>query len=191
MDAEWTQGQMNDYCHACGCGLTTTVSISDAGSLIRCGCGRESKVPSLGRLRELTGKDRYESGVVDQIRRMIRNGEIPSADTCALSKRTTSDTVTASIVIPRFFKNEDKDDWMLALMAGWVALLLVKAFRKTAFEDEGTITLEVPLRVAASWQGKARGLNQKRLKKALQTEPMYSRLLKENPHCRVTILGQS
>jgi hypothetical protein len=38
---------------------------------VRCGCGNEVTVPSLGRLREATGQGRYESGPVDTIRRMI------------------------------------------------------------------------------------------------------------------------
>ncbi|WP_406699713.1 hypothetical protein V5E97_12720 [Singulisphaera sp. Ch08] len=185
---EWYSGPGNNYSHACGCGRTTTVSTPQAGSDVKCECGRELKVPSLSRLRMLTGRDGYESGVIDEIRRLIRDRGLPSMSICALSKRPTEDTVTVSITVPRFFKNPEKDDWKLVLVAGWVGVFFVNAFRKPVFEEEGSMTIEMQLRVASNQQAKTREMSQSRLRKLLRIEPLYARLLEENPHCRITIL---
>ncbi len=185
---EWFSGPGNGYSYSCPCGVTTPISTSQAGSQLNCDCGKSVKVPSLSVLRTLSGKDSYEAGVVDEIKRMIRSGCLPSVEKCLLSKQATEDVVTANILIPRFFKDQASDDWKIAMIFGWTAVLLLNIFRKPAFEEEGSFAIKVPVRASASQQPKLRTLSQHRLRKLMQIEPLYARLLKENPNSQITIL---
>ncbi len=59
----------------CSCGRAIGVNASQAGSTIRCECGDDVAVPSLGKWRESAGKGRYESSLSDTIlSREIRMG---------------------------------------------------------------------------------------------------------------------
>jgi hypothetical protein len=148
-------------------------------------------VPSLGRLRELSGKDRYESGPVDTVRRMIQSGELPAGLTCALSRAPTDDLLMFEVLVPRYYKNPAARDnaglLALGLTFGWVGFLFHGLLSPPKFNEEGAIRVRVPLRVAARYHSKVRGMSRARLKRLLRTVPVYARLLDESPFARVTV----
>ncbi|WP_165252387.1 hypothetical protein [Paludisphaera soli] len=192
-EVEWRRGPGNGYGYTCGCGRAVAVSTALCGSPARCECGAETRVPSLSRLRELTGRDPYEAGLMDEIRRLIRDGRLPSSGVCALSGRPTEDTVLLSVLIPRFFQDQSHRGMGKALLMtwllGWLGFMLYQVSKKPQIEEEGAESLEIPLRLAADQAPRARELSQRRLRKLLRTEPLYARLLQENPHSRITVLG--
>jgi len=69
----------------CTCGRSVSVSAGQAGTTVACECGQTVAVPSLGRLRELAGRGRYEAGTIDRIHGMLKNGQLPAGDRCAVS----------------------------------------------------------------------------------------------------------
>ena len=138
-------------------------------------------MPSLGRLRELAGKDRYESGVSDTIRRMVQSGELPTRGTCAVSRKPTNDVMKLEILVPRFSKsNEPRDEWMVLLLGFW-AFLYVALFRRQQFHKEGATIVQAPLCVAHRCRTKVERMGQARLKRLIRTVPIYAQLLDENP----------
>jgi hypothetical protein len=61
----------------CPCGERLAVKATIAGSTIQCACGRDVPVPRLSELRQAAGQGAFEAGIVDTIRRMIADGELP------------------------------------------------------------------------------------------------------------------
>ena len=179
------------FSFACRCGRAITVSPSQAGSTVRCGCGEKVGVPSLSRLRELSGKEAYESGIGDAIQRMIQTGEVPEGDICAVSGKTTGDTIDLEILVPRAFREgtSRRQNALLIFLLGFLALplLVVRGRGGTMIDEEGALTLRVPLRVAAPYHSKVRGMSQRRLRRLLCSVPVYATLLKENPLSRVSV----
>jgi hypothetical protein len=80
------------YAVRCECGDAVEVTAAQAGSDVACRCGRLVHVASLSRLREMAGQDAYEAGTIDTINRMIRDGDLPWGDTCAISGLPTTDS---------------------------------------------------------------------------------------------------
>jgi hypothetical protein len=171
----------------CQCGQVITIAGSQAGSMVTCACGALVKVPSLGRLRELSGKGRYESSICDTIKRMVASGELPAGGTCAVSGKPTVDVIELEVLVPRFFKT-DEDPAKQMWMVGVWALLYIALFQRSQMEEdeEGATIVQAPLRVARRYQGRVRRMSQSRLHRLLRTVPEYGQLLDENPQSRIS-----
>lgn len=180
----------------CACGRPIGVAPAQAGSLVRCeGCGQEVSVPSLSKLRKLSGKDAYESGTADTIRRMIRSGELPDDGVCAVSGKPTDDTVVLEILIPKVFRNQDveRSNNALILFGGLWAMALVALsgqHKAYATDTDQASTLRVPLRVAKVYHAKLGRMNQRRLRRLLRSVPIYATLLNENPVAQVSVVDE-
>ena len=148
-------------------------------------------MPSLSRLRELSGKGAYESGVCDTIRRMIRTGELPAGGVCAVCGKPTGDAIVLDILVPRAFRDRQSgpQNALLVLLLGlWaLPLLALRGHGGVMIDEEGAFTLRVPLRVAAPYHPKVRGMSQRRLRRLLRSVPVYATLLEENPMSRVSV----
>src|SRR5262245_65246464 len=77
----------------CECGATIEVSASQAGGTISCRCGRTISVPRLSKLRMAKGLAAHETSVRDTIARMIRDGELPWGQCCAVTGMPTDDVM--------------------------------------------------------------------------------------------------
>jgi hypothetical protein len=142
---------------ACACGRTHQVKPSQAGSTVRCDCGNEVAVPSLSRLREATGRRRYESGPADTIRRMIETGELPSGTACAYSRTPTDDILDFQVVLPRFFLTEDARQGGRFPVFNILTALIDSILNDPVIAAAGVVTLVAPLRVASRWHAKVSG----------------------------------
>ena len=182
-------GSRSTFSLECPCGQVIGVTGAQAGSTVQCVCGAEVRVPSLGRLRELAGKDRYESGAGDAIRRMVRSGELPALGTCVLSKEPTNDVMEFEILVPRFFKSEQNRDQMMTLLLGLWAIPFIALIRRPRFHTEGATTVQTPLCISQRYHAKVGRMSQGRLKRLLRTVPVYAELLDENPDARISALG--
>ncbi len=172
----------------CQCGRAIAVAGSQAGSTVACECGAAVQVPSLGKLRESSGKGRYESGITDTVQRMVQTGELPGGHTCAVSGKPTDDVIELEIFMPRFFKGqEDPRKAPLIIMFGIWSLIYLALVQRTQFAEEGGTAVQVPLRVARRSHKKVRRMSQRRLKQLLRTVPVYAQLLEENPDARISV----
>src|SRR6516162_8066048 len=75
----------------CSCGQTLAVQVAQAGTTVLCSRGAQVKVPSLSKLRERAGQNAYEASTIDVIHGMLRRGELPTGDRCAVSGDPTGD----------------------------------------------------------------------------------------------------
>jgi|688.fasta_scaffold269799_1 hypothetical protein len=76
----------------CSCSAHHPISPRQAGEHVVCRCGSKLEIPSLGKLRLISGKGQYEAGTIDTINYMIQSGVLPLGQLCVVSGRKTSDT---------------------------------------------------------------------------------------------------
>src|SRR5262245_45360110 len=88
----------------CSCGRDLPVEASQAGTSVTCECGAQVTVPSLGKLRELSGQDSYESSTIDTIHRLVRQGELPAGCICALTGEPTQEVLDLYVMVPSAYK---------------------------------------------------------------------------------------
>jgi len=171
----------------CTCGRAIAVAASQAGSTVRCDCGADIRVPSLSRLRESVGQDRYESSKSDTIRRMIKTGELPGSGPCAVSRKPTDDVIELDIVVPRYFKTDVNTPVIPVFFFGWFPALLLAVMSGSEFQEDGASTVRVALKVANRYHPKVEKMSQRRLRRLLRTVAIYGELLDENPLSRIRI----
>jgi hypothetical protein len=187
----------------CSCGKKLPVTMAQAGSNITCECGGEVRVPSLSQLRELSGSAPYESSVADTIQGMIERGELPEGEVCALSGEPTQDVLHIWIVVPKAFEQRERFATFLLwsvwapLFSGAVAASIASFFsglfartvpvEQPIHEHHSARTVFAPLRVASRHHSSVRSMSQRRLISLLRTEPIYARLLDENPIVQVSV----
>jgi len=66
----------------CECGGQCEVHSADAGTQVKCSCGQSLTVPSLGKLRQLAGRDAYVTNPAEAIRKKTLSGIHPAGDRC-------------------------------------------------------------------------------------------------------------
>jgi hypothetical protein len=161
--------------------------MSQAGGETACGCGQSIKIPSLSKLRELSGKGAYEAGVIDTINRMVTSGELPPGNRCAVSGEPTDD------VLDLFVEAEQVSQIgtniaAAALVAVLCSPIIALAMTVKPPRDVGRDTLVLtPLRIAAKYHGRVLRSSQRKLKRWLKTVPVYAQLLAEYPNARVVL----
>jgi len=174
-----------DFSLECTCGRHLTVGSAEAGTTVSCECGALVAVPNLGKLRELAGQGAYEAGTVDTIVAMIRRGDLPWGDLCAVSGTPTDDVIDLYVEAERIYRARDR-----RAVYGWLGVLVSPIFLAGLFEKPGPLvgretTVCTPLRVAAIHQPVVRRSSQRALKRWLRSVPIYAKLLEEYPRARV------
>ncbi len=180
---------------SCDCGNRLEVSAAQAGTDVSCPCGGTVSVPSLSQLRESAGQGAYESGVIDTINRMIRDGELPHGDTCAVSGLPTSDTYRLYVQCEsRWIRGPGKLRYLFTILAilfspfriigGLLGKSLLDEERRELGRDRGVYT---PLLVRKEYHEQLRRTrSQSKLRRLLRTVPIYADLLDEFPGARIT-----
>ena len=111
--------------------------------MVTCTVGDLVKVPSLGRLRELSGKGRYESSICDTIKRMVASGELPrAAPACfreADRRRDRSRDPRAAV-----FRSQRRSPRNRCGCSGSGPYLYIALFHRSQIEEEGATTVYAP-----------------------------------------------
>jgi hypothetical protein len=169
----------------CSCGREVPVQFSQAGAEIACECGQAIKVPSLSKLRELSGKGAYEAGIIDTINRMVASGELPAGNHCAVSGEPTADAIDLFVEAERV-SQVGTSPGMAAAVALLCSPLIAIAMMLKAPKDVGRETfVATPLRVSGIHHQRVLRSSQRQLKRWLRSVPVYAQLLKEYPRARV------
>jgi len=174
----------------CTCGRPVTVNAGQAGTAVTCECGATIAVPSLGRLRELAGRERYEAGTIDTIHAMLRKGLLPAGDRCAVSGEYTQDVVELWVEAERFYVREESP--LSNFVAGLISPILIPIVERLrpARPDVGRQTIvPTPLRVAKAHRRRVLTASQRALKRWLCSVPIYAELLREYPRATVRLRG--
>lgn len=181
----------------CACGATQPVSASQAGSTLRCECGRPLEVPLLSILRRAAGEPPIPLSTIERIASMIRDGEAPGGDVCPYSGRPANDCVLVRVQCERSsVRGGGGDGSGLTILAygvlfGWIDLFIAAREEALPLEVLGRDTyLEIPLRVSSDVASQiARIRRQRTLKRLLRQTPIYAALLDEYPDAHVTPLA--
>jgi hypothetical protein len=170
----------------CSCGQTLAVQVAQAGTTVLCSRGAQVKVPSLSKLRERAGQNAYEASTIDVIHGMLRRGELPTGDRCAVSGDPTGDVADLYVEAERTYRDTDNPfyAWLGVLVS---PILLLGLFQKPRPDVGRETIVPTPLRVAAAYHPRVRRSGQKALKRWLRSVPIYGRLLEEYPQARVGI----
>lgn len=184
------------YMIACACGREVSVGPAAAGRRVPCACGGTVQVPRLSELRATAGDVRSRLPAVTSINYLLMAGELPASTTCALSGVPTADAV--EIILWRnvpVLPPTRSGWWTLALNSVFVALpvltLPVLGYQAVAEAATSEVVPQtvacVPLRVDRQYHAALLQFDYGRLAMLLRTEPLYARLLDENPGVFISI----
>jgi hypothetical protein len=175
-----------DFHLACACGREVVVTAAQAGTEVVCQCGKEVWIPSLSKLRELSGRGAYEAGTVDTINRMFNERELPWGNVCEISGEPTRDVLHICVQVERIYRPQDHT--ILALLGVLVSpILLLGLFQKQRPEVGRETVVHTPLRVSRQYHASLEGASQRRLLRLLRQVPIYAKLLDEYPRSRVCV----
>lgn len=180
------------YSIDCDCGNQISVSATQAGCDVSCACGETLSVPSLSILRKSIGRDAYEAGTIDTINSLIRNGELPAGDVCAVCGLPTENTCWLHVTCERTWTRTSPlgIGWFGTIAAacfGWIA------FRINSADEAPTIVgrdrnVDVPLRVRPEHAKRLSKMSSRKLRTLLRTVPIYAQLLDEFPDAVVSAI---
>ena len=186
------------YFTSCECGRTYPVSASQAGTELGCSCGRRISVPLLSELRRSAGQRAYETSTIDEIRRMLRDGELPAGDLCVLSSLPTREVYNLCVHCEsKWVKGRSAWPYVL-IVAAFVVLtpfvwLVTALAGKDLLDNEGREvgrdrSVITPLRVHPDYHDQMRRIrSQAKLRALLRTVPVYAKLLDEFPKAKISI----
>jgi len=183
------------YSTSCECGQTHPVSASQAGTELNCSCGRRVSVPLLSELRQAAGQRAYETSTIDEIRRMLRDGDLPAGDLCVLSGLPTREVCNLYVHCETKWVKGPKE-WtfyvvilsILFLPFWWVWFLIGKSVLDEERRELGRDrSVQTPLRVHPDYHDQLRRIrSQAKLRSLLRTVPVYAKLLDEFPKAKIT-----
>jgi hypothetical protein len=182
---------MSAYSVSCECGASHRVAASQAGSKLACACGRSVAVPTMSALRKAAGELALVS-TVDQIRAMVRDGELPTGDLCPYSGRPANDTIQFHVECERAWvrggETSTREALVWTLLLGWIGLLF-SYIKSSPREELGRdLVVVAPVKISADARSKIVRLRQQRtLKSLLSQTPIYARLLEEYPSATITV----
>jgi hypothetical protein len=137
----------------------------------------------------MTGRDAYEAGVINTIERLIRTGQLPYGDTCALSGWPTKDIFELLVECERpWVKRVGGTALPLQILVALISPILLFWRGEVRAETHGRETMiRVPLRVRQEHHGRLRRTrSQRKLRRLLRTVPIYARLLDEYPEAYIS-----
>ena len=184
------------YSVPCECGKTLAVIATDAGTDMRCECGRLVSVPILSQLRATIRPRAYEAGTIDKINRMIRDGQLPPGDRCMICGVTTSDALDVHVQCESAWVKGPGNTRFLLVALGilffpfWI--LWVFLGRELLGEERKELGCErsacAPLRICTKHGDELRRKwTTAKIKKLLLAILVYRELLAEFPAAKVTL----
>jgi hypothetical protein len=171
------------YSVECPCAQTLAVQAAQAGAMIACRCGAQVKVPILSKPRECAGQNAYEASTIDVIHGMLRRGELPAGESCAVNGDATQDVLQLYVEAERTCRAGDNRvyAWLGILVS---PILLLGLFNKPRPDVGRQTVVPTPLRVAAAHHFRVQHSSLRALKRWLRGVPIYSKLLDEYPRAR-------
>ncbi len=184
--------RMTEYEVSCECGKTIPVEAMQAGATITCPCGKPVQVPKLSKLRRAAGQTPIPLNVVEQIRSLIRDGQLPDNVSCPITGKPVDNTVWLHIQCERIdVRHGEPGFWSniaYFFLIGWIwfiVALLIKEPRKEFGHD---ISVDAPLGINHAASGSITAASVRTLKAVLAHTPIYSQLLHEYPAADVWVV---
>ncbi len=179
----------------CECGAMLEVTSAQAGGDLPCHCGRRVRIPALSELRQMAGLAPHETSAVDTINRMIRQGDLPWGDVCAVSGMPTADCVTLHVQCESKWvqgAGEGRPRTFLRAILFVFGYILIKIGPSPSNPETNEVGRErsvvVPLLVREEHQAPLRkSQSQSKLRELLRSVPIYAELLDEFPEAQISV----
>jgi hypothetical protein len=174
----------------CECGKSHAVSAADAGTSLRCACGRTLDVPALHQLRIAAGQQALAPAV--QVRSLLLRDELPGTRECACCHRETDHLARVSVVCERVITKTRASPTATLLgcfFFGWIGALLAWLVSRTepVAQYGEDISFVLPLRVCSVCDHEL--TTPAALRGALVATPAYAALLERYPNATVSRVG--
>lgn len=172
----------------CECGKPHPVTSADAGSSLRCGCGRAVEVPPLHRLRASAGQAALSADM--QLRMMLQSGELPGTNECVRCYCPTGNAARVVIeceradVQPVYRREFPTAGCLLGFLFGGIVYRRVHQGDRVRGHD---VVFTVPLRVCEVCESEIRSAGA--LRETLRRVRVYAALLDKYPDARITSRG--
>jgi len=177
------------YLLPCSCGQTLTVSSSQAGTNVRCCCGKDVAVPSLSVLRSQAGEEHLEDSPETIIRFVYGSGKnVVGGDSCIRCGAPATKKLTCFLEYEKpLFKKATP--WPLALFMLLVAPVLVILYHTLRPREQIPLAegkeMQVLLAVCPNCEAALQRDNNAR--EILKREPVFGRLFEKHPATIVTM----
>jgi hypothetical protein len=173
----------------CECGKTRAVGAADAGTSVRCPCGRSVDVPPLHVLRASVGEPSISP--IIQIQALLTRGELPGARDCACCHRVTDHLIRVSVVCERAIPQGPSVATTAAtgcLMILTGIFIFSSSSASAASAQHGSeVSFILPVRMC---EGCARYVTTPQaIRTALATTPAYAALLARYPNALIRRAG--
>jgi hypothetical protein len=176
-----------DYEVRCECRKTLGVSAADAGSSVRCACGRNVDVPPLHMLRTAAGEQGVSPAV--QLQGMLLKNELPGTQRCACCHRDTDHLIRVSVVCEEVIVKEPSSKgaavvgcMAFGLVGGLIAMFLSK-LGQTPIQHGTQVSFIVPVRICEVCDHEL--TNSGAIRAALRNTQAYAELLEEYPDAAI------
>lgn len=186
------------YSVSCECGQKTAVEASQAGLSVSCvSCQKKISVPRLSRLREAVGETPFPMTLAEEIRGMIKSGQLPVGDRCPVTAELADAVVFVHIRCDPNKANLGEASLVAGLflaIGGWLGILLFAVGLMTKKDQRERVRTEteltVPLRVSSAAITKISRMRNYRLKSILRQTPIYAKLLSEFPEAITEVVPE-
>lgn len=173
----------------CECGKPFAVTGADAGTSLRCACGRSVEVPPLHKLRTSDGEPSLT--LLVRIRSEVRTGRLPGTTHCACCPESNVGFIRIVAACEQEAgtghpSGAESFGCLLDPVFGLVGTIFLKALQE-ARERELDVSVVLPLPVCEACRPSLKTPNE--LREALLTIPDYATLLNQYPNAQITRLG--
>jgi hypothetical protein len=163
----------------CECGKAHAVSAADAGSSLRCDCGRTVEVPPLHELKLAAGQSAVSPELL--LQSLLVNRELPDTDECGSCGKHTDGSLNAIIDCERAEVKVEERTPTGCLPLPFGAIIY---YRTTRAQVRGRdVVFRVPVRCCPAC---ARTLTGDGLRLLLRQNRVCAGVLDKYPHARVT-----
>ncbi|MBA4191028.1 MAG: hypothetical protein C0467_23835 [Planctomycetaceae bacterium] len=181
----------------CECGKPFSVTGADAGTSLKCGCGRTVEVPPLHQLRTAAGQNVLSPAL--RVETLLLEGKLPGTRKCAVCTRETDGRSRVAVECARGILKDDgssRDQIAAGCLFGLLfggAVGLFGANRIMSGESANLkavgqdVAFTLPLPVCEGCQPTVTKPTE--LRTALRHIPDYAALLDAHPDAKIVLLG--
>jgi hypothetical protein len=176
------------YSITCECGRTVPVAAAMAGGKAICTCGTENAVPRLSQLRVAAGQGAFDASSIDVVRRLVREGQLPTGAQCEVCGSATSETLHCTVLCEQTVVTGGGSDrwWILTLLLLPLGFLYWRSGSSQPLKQHGRdVHVEVPLRICSGCRKQVAARGSAGLAAILQRTPATAQLLQDFPEAEI------
>ncbi len=175
-----------DFAIKCACGERIKVIASQAGSELKCICGKIQTVPSLSELRRSAGQTAFDVSVTEKLQQLYFDGKLPLELNCVRCGSATRETLNFKVECqrPMVRGNGYWKTFFLMLFAPWIAMKQIHDDYRNPEVIGRELIIRTPIRMCSQCASQIDTVG-KETKELLRRTSLYQELLTEYPQARI------